>query len=389
MLGSKFMINSFSQGSEFLNNSTEKIGNNGEPVPFIEYEGIKYTNVTSAFLASQIRDRGLRYAFSFLSAGEAEKKFNEWKDVIPSFIDPSFEANKKDILFILLSQKFSDEFFLEKLLNTGENELIFDNSYGDTFLGVCEGEGENYLGKFLMEIRSRKRDELIKKESYIYSIGYGNLRPQGFLSLLKDYRIEILIDIRASTISHNKFYGTDALNEALHENNIGYAWCGNMFSEVSFNQRDSFDEDSHVIYKKIWNSEKNNRLKALCDKAIKNKKRICFLSAEFNPQHCHRGELIGVAALGMGIDICHIVPSKEGIKLLLQSELELPSELGISSKSYWGWSSEAFSIMETFNKFISRYLFSHETVLFQKLSEDKKIKEFLIEFAREIDKKML
>lgn len=389
MLGSKFMINSFSQGSEFLNNSTEKIGNNGEPVPFIEYEGIKYTNVTSAFLASQIRDRGLRYAFSFLSAGEAEKKFNEWKDVIPSFIDPFFEANKKDILFILLLQKFSDEFFLEKLLNTGENELIFENTYDDKFLGICDGDGENYLGVALMEIRDRKRDELIKKESYIYSIGYGNLRARDFLSLLKDYRIEVIIDIRASAISHNKFYGGDSLSKALHENNIEYAWCGDVFPEVNFGQKDLFDGDSHVIYEKIWNSEKNNRLKAFCDKAIQNKKRICFLSAEFNPEHCHRGELIGVAALGMGIDICHIVPSKEGIKLLLQSELELPSELGISSKSYWGWSSEAFSIMETFNKFISRYLFSHETVLFQKLSEDKKIKEFLIEFAREIDKKML
>lgn len=376
------MISSFYQENEFLHNSAEKIGDNGRPLPFIEYEDVRYTNVTSAFLASQIRDTGLRHAFSLLSADEAMEKFDEWKDVIPSFIDPSFEANKKDILFLLLSRKFSDEFFLKKLLDTGEEELVFVNSYGDKFLGVCDGDGENVLGETLMEIRNRKRDEFIKKDSYIYSIGYGNLRMQDFLHLLKDYGIEIIIDIRINSISHNKLFGSDALSNILSTNNIKYIWCGNVFPEVNHGQIDLFNENGHVIYEKMWDSKKNNKLKAFCDKAIQDKKKICFLSSEFNPQHCHRGRLIGENALTMGIDICHIIPTRDGIKLLYHSELEPVGELGISYKSYWGWTPEACSIIEHLDDLVYRYLHLNDMVLYQKMSEDEKLRNILIELDK-------
>lgn len=41
----------------------------------------------------------------------------------------------------------------EKLLATGDQELVEGNAWGDTFWGVCNGVGENHLGKILMKIR--------------------------------------------------------------------------------------------------------------------------------------------------------------------------------------------------------------------------------------------
>jgi predicted NAD-dependent protein-ADP-ribosyltransferase YbiA (DUF1768 family) len=41
----------------------------------------------------------------------------------------------------------------ERLLATGEAELIEGNTWNDTFWGVCKGEGQNWLGKILMEVR--------------------------------------------------------------------------------------------------------------------------------------------------------------------------------------------------------------------------------------------
>ena len=58
----------------------------------------------------------------------------------------------------LLRQKFSDQnkVLKEKLLATGEAEIVEGNDWDDTFFGVCNGVGENQLGKLLMKIRDEK-----------------------------------------------------------------------------------------------------------------------------------------------------------------------------------------------------------------------------------------
>jgi len=46
----------------------------------------------------------------------------------------------------------------QNLLNTNDEVLIEGNSWGDTFWGVCNGVGENNLGKLQMQRRSRLRE---------------------------------------------------------------------------------------------------------------------------------------------------------------------------------------------------------------------------------------
>ncbi len=41
----------------------------------------------------------------------------------------------------------------QKLINTGDAELIEKNYWHDYFWGECNGKGENWLGKILMQIR--------------------------------------------------------------------------------------------------------------------------------------------------------------------------------------------------------------------------------------------
>lgn len=53
----------------------------------------------------------------------------------------------------------------ELLLKTGEAELIEGNTWGDTFWGVCNGKGQNKLGKILMKIRKEVKEELKLVES--------------------------------------------------------------------------------------------------------------------------------------------------------------------------------------------------------------------------------
>lgn len=65
-------------------------------------------------------------------------------------------------LFVMedaLRRKFSKPRFKEALLDTGDEELIEGNWWHDTFWGVCDGIGENNLGKLLMKIREEFKNE--------------------------------------------------------------------------------------------------------------------------------------------------------------------------------------------------------------------------------------
>jgi ribA/ribD-fused uncharacterized protein len=65
---------------------------------------------------------------------------------------------KYDVMLRLLRLKFNQLFFKRMLMQTGERQLIEGNTWGDTYWGVCDGEGENNLGKLIMQVRKELRD---------------------------------------------------------------------------------------------------------------------------------------------------------------------------------------------------------------------------------------
>lgn len=60
----------------------------------------------------------------------------------------------KAMLSILYAKFMQHEDILHKLKATGEQQIIENNSWHDTFWGVCNGKGENQLGKLLMQLRT-------------------------------------------------------------------------------------------------------------------------------------------------------------------------------------------------------------------------------------------
>ena len=77
----------------------------------------------------------------------------------------NWDEVKIDIMRSILQAKFADPILRAKLLATGEAELIEGNTWGDRFWGAVwiplvdrdHWEGENWLGKLLMEIRDGLR----------------------------------------------------------------------------------------------------------------------------------------------------------------------------------------------------------------------------------------
>ena len=58
-----------------------------------------------------------------------------------------------------LEQKFSNPQLRQMLVDTGDEELIEGNTWGDVIWGVYKGVGTNWLGKLLMEIREKAKNE--------------------------------------------------------------------------------------------------------------------------------------------------------------------------------------------------------------------------------------
>jgi ribA/ribD-fused uncharacterized protein len=88
---------------------------------------------------------------SELTAGQAKRYGaklelrSDWEDI------------KLLVMKGLLEQKFEMRGYKEKILATGNVELIEGNDWGDMFWGQVEGVGENHLGKILMEVRDSLR----------------------------------------------------------------------------------------------------------------------------------------------------------------------------------------------------------------------------------------
>lgn len=66
-----------------------------------------------------------------------------------------FNNLKIKIMSDLIAQKFRPGTQLaEKLKATGNTKLVEYNHWGDTFWGICHGQGENHLGKILTQTRT-------------------------------------------------------------------------------------------------------------------------------------------------------------------------------------------------------------------------------------------
>lgn len=120
----------------------------------VEYNKNKYRSVEHAFQAAKSLDTKEQYlVWKTLSPYDAKKigrKLTlraDWEDV------------KISIMEDLIHQKFMNPDLRNKLLATGDAELVEGNNWNDYFWGKVNGKGLNWLGKILMKERDSIRNE--------------------------------------------------------------------------------------------------------------------------------------------------------------------------------------------------------------------------------------
>ena len=117
----------------------------------VMYDGDFYISSEHAFQAAKTNNLEER---NLVRACETPGQAKRIGQTVTLRSDWTFETRIRIMLEILLDKFTRNQYLKEKLIATGDEDLIEGNNWGDKFWGVCDGVGENNLGKILMHIRS-------------------------------------------------------------------------------------------------------------------------------------------------------------------------------------------------------------------------------------------
>ena len=124
----------------------------------VRYDGETFPCVETAFQYAKCADENDKEKFindrgHFVGGFVAKKLGRQIK------MRDDWKYARLEVMYELLEDKFyHNEGLRQALKDTGDKWIQEDNTWGDTFWGVCNGVGENMLGKMIMEIRQNIQD---------------------------------------------------------------------------------------------------------------------------------------------------------------------------------------------------------------------------------------
>lgn len=117
------------------------------PAP-VTFENVLFPTVEHAYQAAKSPEHNVWTYIATLENPKDAKRFGATVR-----LRPDWEDAKLGVMEYLLRQKFADPKLGRMLKATAPMRLVEGNTWGDTFWGVCNGEGQNWLGEILELIR--------------------------------------------------------------------------------------------------------------------------------------------------------------------------------------------------------------------------------------------
>ena len=140
----------------------------------------------------------------------------------------------------------------------------------------------------------------------VYTIGHSNHSFGEFLALLRNHRVDEVVDVRSSPSSrYTPQFNYDLLSGALEEAGIGYVFMGGELGGRPVD-RSCYDVDGRVSYDRLADTD-------LFDDGIRrivwaaDQRRVAVMCSEKEPLDCHRTLLIAKVLEERGIDVEHIL----------------------------------------------------------------------------------
>jgi uncharacterized protein (DUF488 family) len=145
----------------------------------------------------------------------------------------------------------------------------------------------------------------------IYTVGHGRHSWADFLALLREYRIELVCDVRSAARSRWPQFNGRVLAENLREAGIGYEWlpeCGGKVIAPAEELSRGLD--------RIMELASETRVALMCSESQP-------LTKHAEPRaNCHRVGLLGPPLRARGARLIHILPGGGSLEV---DESSLPS----------------------------------------------------------------
>lgn len=116
---------------------------------YVFLDNLSYRTVEHAYQAAKTLDADDRFLVRHTTEPGKVKRLSR-----KFVLRPDWDVLKLVFMEDLVRQKFTlTPALRDKLIATGDDQLVEANTWGDTFWGVCNGVGTNHLGRIIMQVR--------------------------------------------------------------------------------------------------------------------------------------------------------------------------------------------------------------------------------------------
>lgn len=170
--------------------------------------------------------------------------------------------------------------------------------------------------------QTKSQREGYENMNAIYTVGYsGYYYPTDLVDALKNYGIDVVVDVRSSPFSAGMpQYNRDNIERIFKNNKIHYRNYSREFGARQTDHR--FYRDGRLDFPTFTASEQFNEGVEKIKKALSMGYTPCLMCAEKDPINCHRAIMITRALHDSGYSIIHLLPNGE-----IESQLDIESQL--------------------------------------------------------------
>jgi uncharacterized protein (DUF488 family) len=160
--------------------------------------------------------------------------------------------------------------------------------------------------------------------STVYTVGHSNHPWETFAELLREHRIEVLVDIRSAPYSrYAPQFDQEILKGKLSECGVKYLFLGKELGGRP-NDPAQYDRKGHALYGQMKADPAFEAGMERLERGVAGF-RVALLCGEEDPAHCHRRLLVGRVLTERGHELLHIRADGR-----LQTEAEVTAESGKS-----------------------------------------------------------
>ena len=142
----------------------------------------------------------------------------------------------------------------------------------------------------------------------VFTLGYEKRTFEEFLRVLREERIDVVVDVRDVPWSHKPGFSKRPLSEALAAAGLEYVHAGFAGNPKALRSTARDNDEAIRLYAKLLKSHPEilGRMDELLDPLLAAGQRACLICFERDPRDCHRSLLATAWAKGRKAAVRHL-----------------------------------------------------------------------------------